>query len=175
MSVPILTANSRREFEVYSFPLAVSILVPLLALGLQAYLPLRLPRFALFDLPLIVTVFFAVARRNPIAGTLTGALIGIAQDALTHRPIGINGIAKALVGYLAASIGVRIDVENHGTRFLMNFAFALLNSAVYLLIVRRMLAEELSWSWIHELLRAVINALIAVILFALLDRTKREA
>lgn len=171
----ILTANSRRDVEVHSFPIAVSILLPLLALGLQAYLPLRFPRFAILDLPLIVTVFFAVARRNPISGTLTGAMIGLIQDALTHRPIGINGISKALIGYLAASIGVRIDVDNHGTRLILNFGFTLLQSSIYLLITRHLLGLQDSWGWLHEILRAVANALLAVIVFALVDRTRRDA
>jgi rod shape-determining protein MreD len=172
--VAILTANSRRDVEVHSFPIAVSLLVPLLALGLQAYLPLRFPRFSILDLPLIVTVYFAVARRNPVTGTLMGAAIGIVQDALTHRPIGINGISKALIGYLAASIGVRIDVDNHGTRLILNFFFTLLQSGIYLLITRHLLALQDSWSWLHEILRAIANALLAVIVFALLDRFKRE-
>lgn len=170
----LLTAHSRREVEVHSFSWLVSILAPLLALGLQAYLPLHFWRFGILDLPLIVTLYFAVARRNPITGTLTGAVIGIAQDALTQQPIGINGISKAILGYLAASIGVRIDVENHGTRLILNFGAAMLNSAITLLIFHRMLALEVGWSWVHELIRAVVNSLVAVVLFALLDHTKRE-
>ena len=170
----LMNANSRRDAEVYSFSWLVSVLVPLAALGLQAYLPLHFWRFGIVDLPLIITVYFAVARRNPIAGTLTGAIIGIAQDALTQRPLGINGISKTIIGYLAASIGVRIDVDNHGTRLILNFGAAMLNSAITLLIVHRMLAMEAPWSWVHELIRAVVNALLAVVLFALLDRAKRE-
>lgn len=170
----LLNAHSRRNVEVHSFSWMVSVLVPLAALGLQAYLPLHFWRFGIVDLPLIITVYFAVARRNPIAGTLTGAIIGIAQDALTARPIGINGISKAIIGYLTASIGVRIDVENHGTRLILNFGAAMLNSAITLLIVHHMLAMEAPWSWVHELIRSVVNALLAVVLFSLLDRAKRE-
>ena len=50
-----------------------------------------------------------------------GAIMGIFEDALTHRPIGINGIAKTVVGFLAASVGVRIAVENQTIRLLLNF------------------------------------------------------
>jgi rod shape-determining protein MreD len=170
----LLTANSRRDVEVHSFPWPVSILVPLIALGLQAYLPLHFWRFGILDLPLIVTVYFAIARRNPIAGTLTGAVIGIAQDALTQQPIGINGISKAIIGYLCASIGVRVDVDNHGTRLILNFGAIWLNSAITMLIVRNMLAMQMAWSWWHELIRAIVNSLLAVVLFALMDKTKHE-
>ena len=39
------------------------------------------------------------------------AAIGLLQDALTGRPIGVNGMAKSVIGYIAASIGIQIDVE----------------------------------------------------------------
>lgn len=170
----MLAASSRREVEEHSYPLLLYILVPLLAIGLQSFLTLHFERFALLDLPLLVTIYFAITRRDPIAGTLTGALIGVCQDALTHRPIGVNGIAKAVIGYLAASLGVRIDTENHGTRLLLILVFTFLHSSMYLLITHRLLGLEVKWSWLHELIRAVADSLVGVILFALLDKAKRR-
>lgn len=170
--MPILTARSRHDVEVRSFPLIVSFAVPLVSIGLQAYIPKLFPRFGIMDLPLIVTIYFAIARRNPIHGTLVGALIGIMEDALTQRPIGINGIAKSLIGFLAASLGVRLDVENHGTRLILNFLFTLLSSALYVVILQHLLGLGFTWSWVYELIKAVVNAAVAVILFALLDRTR---
>jgi rod shape-determining protein MreD len=115
-----------------------------------------------------------VGRRHPISGTLTGAIIGLLQDALSGLPIGINGVTKSIVGFLAASIGVRIDVENSGTRFLLNFGFALLASIIYILITRVLLGTEVPIAWTQELLRAVANGLLAVPLFLLMDMTKRR-
>jgi rod shape-determining protein MreD len=168
-----LVYNSRLDAEEHGFHPLVSVLVPLLALMLQVYLPRLFRGFALFDLPLIVTIYFSVARRNPILGTLTGEIIGLLQDALSGLPIGINGIAKSIVGFSAASVGVRIDVENSATRFLMNFGFTLLSSIIYILITRVLLGTELAIGWTHELLRALANALLAVPLFLLMDFTKR--
>lgn len=166
--------NSRLDAEEHGFHPLVTVLVPLLALLLQVYLPKYFHGFALFDLPLIVTVFFAVARRNPISGTLTGAIIGLLQDALSGLPIGINGIAKSIVGFFAASIGVRIDVDNTGTRLLLNFGFALLSSIIYILITRVLLGTGVPIAWSHELIRALANGLLAVPLFLLMDMTKRR-
>ncbi|HEX4020459.1 MAG TPA: rod shape-determining protein MreD [Acidobacteriaceae bacterium] len=170
----LLSNNSREELDKHRFPLLVMFLVPLLAIFAQAYLPLRFPRFAVLDLPLIVTVYFAVARRNPISGTLLGTAIGLTQDALTHLPLGINGIIKAVVGYLSASIGMRIDVDNPGTRLIMLFVFTLLDSILHLFIVRRLLGLQQDWYWLHELIRAVVNALVGIILFTLLDRLRQR-
>ena len=71
-----VTYTSGDQIEVYRFSLPVALLVPLAAIFLQAFLPLRLPFFSIFDLPLLVTIFFAVARRSQVAGLLTGAAIG---------------------------------------------------------------------------------------------------
>ncbi|QNI32487.1 rod shape-determining protein MreD [Alloacidobacterium dinghuense] len=169
-----LIAASRRDVEVQPYPLIVFVLVPLLALGLQSFVSLHFQRFDILDLPLLVTIYFAITRRNPIAGTITGGVIGIAQDALTRQPLGIFGICKSIIGYLAASLGVRIDTENHGTRALLTLAFVFLHSGMYWVLVRRLLVQPYAWNWLHELLRALINMVVGVILFALLDLAKRK-
>src|SRR6185369_504419 len=108
---------SREGIEVHRFSWITTIFVPLLAIFLQVTVTRKFTGLVpLIDLPLLVTIFFAVARRNPMAGSITGAAIGIVQDAFTHNPIGLFGIAKTIVGYLASSIGVRVDVENPGSR-----------------------------------------------------------
>jgi rod shape-determining protein MreD len=167
--------TSRRELEQHSFPAAVTLLVPVAAILLQALLPKPFPRLAILDLPLIITIFFAVSRRNPVAGTLTGAAIGLLQDALTAQPIGVNGMAKAVIGYIAASIGIQIDVENLTTRILINFGFFLLNSFLLFMINHRLLGlTDFHILWAHELLRAAINTAVALPIFFLLDNTKRR-
>ena len=108
--------SSREQFEVYRFSWLATVLVPLVALLLQAYLPLRIPFFDVFDLPLLVTIYFAVARRSQVSGMATGCIIGLIQDSLTHRPLGLYGIAKTAVGYAASSVGLRNDVDNPGSR-----------------------------------------------------------
>ena len=166
--------TSRRELEEHSFHPAVTLLVPVAAILLQVMLPRLVPRLAILDLPLIVTIFFAVSRRSPIAGTLTGTAIGLLQDALSGLPIGVNGIAKAIIGYTAASIGVQVDVDNLTTRVLMNFGFSLLQSFILYLIEGRLLGiQGLPVLWKHELLRAAVNTVVAVPIFFLLDTAKR--
>ncbi|MBT9331192.1 rod shape-determining protein MreD [Paracidobacterium acidisoli] len=170
----VLLASTRREADQQSLPLPVMLLVPLVALGLQSLITLHFPLFDVVDLPLLVTVYFAMTWRNPISATVAGALIGVAQDVLTQHPLGVFGIGKSVVGYLAASLGVRIDTENHGTRLLVVFISTLLHSGIFWLLQHRMLAQPLVWNWLREVIRAVVNALVALILFALLDKTKRR-
>jgi rod shape-determining protein MreD len=166
----LLSADSRRDMEIRRYPLLVYALVPLASLVLQAWLPRVVGRYDWFDLPLVVTVYFALGRRSPIQGTLMGAAMGLFEDALSHHAIGVNGIAKTVVGFLAASVGIRIDVENHAVRLLLNFALSLLSSVIYFFTYRGLLGLTLEWSWLTELMRAVGNSLIAVVLFPVLDR-----
>jgi rod shape-determining protein MreD len=91
---------------------------------------------------------------------------------VTHRPIGIHGIANTIIGFLAASIGMKIDVDNPITRSLMIFTFTVMDRFLYLIIVRHLIAEPLAWSWLHQLLRAAVNVILGVVLFAVLDRTR---
>jgi rod shape-determining protein MreD len=171
--VPI-TYTSGDQIEVYRFNWVVALGAPVVAVFLQAFLPLRFHFFATFDLPLLVTIFFAVARRNPASGLVTGALIGLLQDSLTHQPIGLYGIAKTVVGFGASSLGARIDVENIGARFLVTLFFYIVHEVVYFVVARGMVGLTLEWSWPHELGSALANALLAVALFAVLDRFKRR-
>lgn len=166
----LLGAESRRDMEIRSYPLLVYALVPLGSLVLQAWLPRVVGRYDWFDLPLVVVVYFALGRRNPLQGTLMGAAMGLFEDALSHNPLGINGIAKTTVGFLAGSVGIRIDVDNHTIRVLLNFALSLLSSAIYIFVARFLLGLAVDWNGLTELLRAVGNAVIALALFPLLDR-----
>jgi rod shape-determining protein MreD len=171
--MPEHSYTSRRELEQYHFHPLVTVLAPLVCVLLGAMLPRLWPRLDILDLPLIITVFFAVSRRSPIAGTLTGTAIGLLQDAFTSLPFGVNGIAKAIIGYLGASLGFALDVENILNRILINFVASLLQSVVLYGITRRLLGDTtVMLQPVHELIRAGVNTAVAVPLFLLLDRFK---
>ena len=164
------SGNLRRDLEVRRYPILVYAMTPLAALVLQAWLPRVLGGFAWFDLPLVVVVYFALVQRIPIQGTLMGAGMGLFEDALTSHAIGVNGIAKTLVGFLAASLGKRIDVENHTIRLGLTFLFSLLSSATYVFVYRGLLGINQQWTWFVDLFKAVGSTLIAAALFPALDR-----
>jgi hypothetical protein len=57
-------------------------------------------------------------------------------------------------------------------RLLLTFLFVLLHNAIDWVLLRHMLAEPMVWSWVREPLRAGVNALVGVVIFALLDKAK---
>lgn len=165
--------TSRAELDQYAFRPVVAVLAPLLCILLQAMLPKTWAKFNYVDLPLIATIFFAVARRNPITGTLTGTVIGLLQDGLTNHPFGVYGIAKGIIGYIAASIGFAMDMDNMINRILLNFGFSLVQSGLLYLISRRLLADpSVHLQPVHEVIFAAVNAAVAIPVFLLLDRFK---
>ena len=170
-----ITYTSGEQTEVYRFSLPIAIIIPAAAVFLQAFVPIRMPFFSLFDLPLLVTIFFAVARRSQVSGMITGALIGLLQDSLAGHPIGLYGIAKTVVGYGASSLGVKLDVENAGTRLLLTFVFYCVHQVIYFGVARGLVGLSLGWNWPHELWAAAANAILSVLLFLLLDRLKLRA
>jgi rod shape-determining protein MreD len=167
-----LSYTSREQVEVYRFSWPVSVGLPLLMVGLQSFMPVRLPFLRVFDFGLLLTIFFAVSRRSQVSGMLTGAAIGLLQDCLTHTPFGVFGIAKTLVGYGASSIGIKIDVENPGSRFLLTFVFYAVHLAVFMAIERWLMGQPIHFNLGHEAGAAVANSVMAVFLFALLNRFK---
>jgi rod shape-determining protein MreD len=168
----VLGADHRRDLGIRSYPLLVYVFAPLAALVLQAWLPRLLHGYTWFDLPLVITVYFALARRDPIQGTMMGAGMGLFEDALTNHAIGANGIAKTVAGFLAGSVGVRIDVDNFTIRMMMTFLLSLLCSAIYILVYRVLLGMDQEWRWLEELMKAVGTTAAAMVLFPLLDRTQ---
>lgn len=168
--MPEHSYTSRRELDQYVFHPAVTLLVPVTAVLLQSLLPRLWAPLVILDLPLIVVIFFAIARRSPIAGTLTGMFIGLFQDGLTGGPFGINGIAKAIIGYIAASVGFAVDADNVFNRLGMNFIFCLMQSGILYVIAKFLVADPYTHMrlW-YELLRAACNTFVAIPIFMLLD------
>src|SRR5215831_17456029 len=124
-------ARTEANIEVHKYYSGTVLAVCFLALVLQAFLHKFGPWAELVDLPLLVTVYFGVSRRSPVSGLLLGAAVGIVQDGLSHdNPIGLFGIAKTLVGYLASSVGARIDTEHPASRLALIFLFFHLHQVV---------------------------------------------
>jgi rod shape-determining protein MreD len=89
--------------------------------------------------------------------------------------VGLNGIAKTIIGYLASSLGVKLDVDNPGSRFLMTFAFYIVHRLVYVVIAIWLAGMDEQVRWTHSLIAALANGLLAVVLFAMLDKLKERA
>jgi rod shape-determining protein MreD len=163
------------HIEVHKYHTGVVTGVAALALILQAFLPVYFPQAELIELPLLVTLYFGLSRRNPSGGLLLGMVIGIVKDSLSHMPIGLYGIAKTLVGFIASSIGARLNVEHPVSRFLLAFLFFFIHHVVFAITKRLLLAQPELFFTLPLLLSAVVNAALAVALFPLLERLRKPS
>jgi len=167
--------SSQREGQVSRFRAWVIAVVPLLAILLQDYVPLFFQFLSILELPLLVVMYFAIMRRNQIGALLLGAVVGLAQDSLSKNPLGIFGIVNTLVGYFAASVGMRLDVDQGVIRMLLSFFFYLFHQLMRWVLVRALLGQELAFEVQKTLILALLNAVVGVSLFHFLDKLRERS
>jgi rod shape-determining protein MreD len=170
-----VTPHTQAHVEVHKYRAGVVAGVALIALVLQAFLQKFGARADYLELPLLITLYFGLSRRSPSRGLLLGTAIGLLQDGLSRSPIGLYGISKTLVGYVASTIGGRIDVEHPLSRFAFTFLFFHFHQAILATTQRYLLARPAVFLDRKLLLASLVNAIIAVFLFPLLDRLRKPA
>jgi rod shape-determining protein MreD len=164
------------HIEVHKFRAGAIVGATFLALMLQAFIPVYIPKFAVLDLPLLITIYFGLSRRNPSTGLLLGMFTGLLQDSLSGPtvPLGLYGIAKTIIGYLASSIGARLDTAHPAARFATTMIFFVVHQGIVTLTRRVLLAEPEPWFTLRLLIAAALNAVVAVLVFAFLDRLRKS-
>lgn len=169
--------GSELHIEVHKFRAGAIVFAALFALVLQAFLRMYIAKIGILDLPLLVTIYFGLSRRNPSTGLLLGTVIGLLQDSLSGPtvPLGLYGIAKTIVGYLASSIGGRLDTEHPASRFALTMVFFVVHQGLIVLTRRILLSQPEPWFDVHLAIAAAVNAVVAVFLFLLLDRLRKPS
>jgi rod shape-determining protein MreD len=168
--------SSQREGQVSRFRGWVLVVVPLAAILFQVYVPLFFQFLGFLEMPLLVVVYFAIMRRTQISGLMIGALVGLAQDSLSgpKNPLGMFGIVKTLVGYFAASVGMRLDVDHVLIRLLLCFLFYVFHQFFYWVMARALLSQQLTLDLPHTALVGLLNAVVGAALFAFLDKLRQR-
>lgn len=167
--------SSQREGQTSRFRAWVLLAVPLAAILFQVYVPLFFHWLAFVEMPLLVVVYFALMRRSPIRGLFIGAAVGLAQDSLSKNPLGMFGIVNTLVGYFAASVGLRIDVDHTFIRLLLTFFFYVFHEVFYWVMARALLGQQLALEIQRILVLGLLNAVIGISLYHFLDRLREPA
>ncbi|MDD5542970.1 MAG: rod shape-determining protein MreD [Acidobacteriia bacterium] len=156
------------------FSLVVVALFILVAVFVQAKLPLWIPFLSRLDLPLIVVIYFGLAQRQPTHGLVIGMITGLLQDGLSHGALGMNGLTKMLVGFLASSISGRVEVDYPVIRIAALLAFSVLNLLIFMLLEKLFFAARFSWAHYHLIDSPVLNAVVGFPIFVLADRYFRR-
>jgi rod shape-determining protein MreD len=172
-----IRAESEQHIEVHKYRgggFAIAA-VAFFALTLQSFLPKYFPQASLMDLPLLVALYFGLARRNPATGLMLGMFIGVLQDAMSgpRIHIGYYGIAKTIVGFFASSIGARLDTEHPLARALIVLGMSYVHQGALVVMSRWLLAQQEDLFSRRVLIASLVNAALSLLLFPLLDRLRK--
>ena len=144
-----------------------------LAIALALALQTTLARFviggtAALDLVLVVVVYVALTT-GPVSGMLAGSVAGIIQDALSSGVIGIGGLAKSIVGFVAGVIGQQFIVTAALPRFVMFLAASVAHAAVFMGLYVLLGLRTFPSPWAAILSQAAGNAVVGMVAFTIIE------
>jgi rod shape-determining protein MreD len=120
------------------------------------------------DLALVVVVYVALTS-GPVTGLLAGSLAGLIQDALLSGVIGIGGLAKTIVGFLAGLIGTQFIVTATLPRFLVFFGATVLHAIVFMGLYVLLDLRDFGTPYAAVAGQAAGNAVVGVVAFQLVE------
>ena len=82
------------------------------------------------DLLVAFVVYFGWMR-GPVAGSVGGFSIGLIQDLDAPGPLGLNALAKTVVGFAVAKAGFRVHRSNPGVRFFFFLLAMIAHDVIY--------------------------------------------
>jgi len=116
------------------------------------------------DLVLVVVVYNALASGR-VAGLLTGTLGGLVQDVLSGSVIGMAGLSKTVVGYLAGIVGTQFIVTHSASRFVVFFLATVVNAVVFMGMYELLGLRHFGTPYAAVAGQGVGNAVIGVLVF----------
>ena len=120
------------------------------------------------DLVLVVVVYVALTS-GPVTGLLSGTAAGLVQDALSSGVVGIGGLAKTIVGFLAGIVGNQFIVTQPLPRFVVFFCATLLDRVVFIGLYVLLDLRSFGTSYASVAGQAVGNAVVGVVAFQLVE------
>jgi rod shape-determining protein MreD len=145
----------------------------LLAIVVTLALQTTLSRFIMggmvgIDLVLVVVVYAALTS-GAVTGLLSGAAAGLAQDALASGVIGIGGLAKTVVGFLAGIVGTQLIVVQPIPRFVVFFGATVLHALIFMGLYVLLDVRQFGTPYGAVAGQALGNAVIGVVAFQLVE------
>jgi rod shape-determining protein MreD len=141
--------------------------------ALAVFIAIALARFvvggsAAVDLVLVAVVAVALTI-GPVGGMLAGSAAGLIQDALSSGVIGIGGLAKTIVGFLAGAFGQQFIVTAALPRLVIFVAATLLHGAVFMALYSVLGLRAFPAPWKPLAAQALGNALVGIVAFGIIE------
>jgi rod shape-determining protein MreD len=143
--------------------IAASLLAVAIALALQTTLASLVIRgTAALDLVLIVVVYLSLIS-GPVSGGLLGSAAGLVQDALSPGIIGIGGLAKTIVGFVAGVLGSQFIVTAPLSRFVVFLLSTVIHAFVFMGLYTLLEVRHFESPWAPVMSQAVGNGFLGVV------------
>jgi rod shape-determining protein MreD len=140
-----------------------------LALALQTTLaPFVVGGTAAIDLVLVTVVYIALTS-GPVSGMLAGSLAGLIQDQLSTGVLGIGGLAKSIVGFVAGALGQQFIVTAALPRLLMFVGSTAAYQAIFMGLYVVLGLRSFPSPWKAIATQALGNALVGMIAFTIIE------
>jgi rod shape-determining protein MreD len=142
---------------------AASLLAIAVALALQTTLgSLVIRGTAALDLVLIVVVYLALIS-GPVTGLLLGSAAGLVQDSLSSGIIGIGGLAKTVVGFVAGLLGTQFIVTAPLSRFVVFVLATVLHAGVFMGLYTLLGLRQFEDPWGAVITQAIGNGFLGIV------------
>ena len=145
----------------------------ILAVSTALVLQTTLARFVLrgpyaIDLVLVAVVYVALSW-GPVTGMFSGTVAGLMQDALSSGVIGIGGLAKSVVGFLAGIIGTQFIVTHSLPRFVVFFGATVLHAILFMGLYMLLELRPFGTPYAAVAGQALGNAIVGIVAFQLVE------
>jgi rod shape-determining protein MreD len=143
--------------------IAASLAAIAVALALQTTLASLVIRgTAALDLVLVVVVYIALIS-GPVWGLLLGSVAGLVQDSLSSGIIGVGGLAKTIVGYLAGVLGTQFILTAPLSRFVIFVLATVVHATIFMGLYTLLDLRQYESPYSAVMSQAVGNALLGVV------------
>jgi rod shape-determining protein MreD len=143
--------------------IAVSLAAIAVALALQTTLASLVIRgTAALDLVLVVVVYIALIS-GPVWGLLLGSIAGLIQDSLSSGIIGVGGLAKTIVGYMAGMLGTQFILTAPLSRFVVFVLATVVHATIFMGLYTLLDLRQYESPYAAVMSQAVGNALLGVV------------
>ena len=140
-----------------------------LALALQTTLAkLLVGGSAAIDLVLVAVVSVALTT-GPVGGMLAGSMAGLIQDSLSTGVLGIGGLAKSVIGFLAGAISQQFILTSALPRFVMFVGATVAHAALFMGMNVGLGLRAFPSPWKAVASQAVGNAVVGMVAFAIIE------
>ncbi len=125
------------------------------------------------DLFLVTAVTFGVVRGRT-KGMLTGTVGGLIQDAFSCGLLGLNGLSKTTVGFLAGIVSRWMIIRGWAARFLFFFVASVIDLLILAVVGMAIERPAVVDEGVSALILCAGNSVVGTLVLGLMDRNRTQ-